>query len=94
MEMRSDPNSLKECLTERLNELGIDRDKVEETPALMEHEDEEDEDECIVWDNDNTDRTNSSAKQRRGFLILHWHMLNKVHDIIYWFVSIKYIYSL
>lgn len=44
--MRADLNSLNECLTERLNELGIDREKVEETPANMEHED--DEDECVV----------------------------------------------
>ena len=78
-----------------LSYVGIDREKVEETPANMEHDDDdEDEDTRVVWDNDDDDRTNLSAKQRRGILILHWHMLNKVHDIIYWFVSIKYIYSL
>ena len=52
MEMRADFNSLKECLTERLNELGINRDKVEETPANMGHkyDDDNDKDECVVWE--------------------------------------------
>ena len=40
--MRAYFSSLKECLTERLNELGINRDKVEETPANMEHKDKDD----------------------------------------------------